>query len=111
MLVAFAARVDPAEKPLPPNRKHKQPKRRRKGKNSPNEMLSERNALKRSSNGRRNNSATNSCQSKKSLPRKRLNQKGRGRSSLEAGARVPRGHTGEEAGSGLRPNWRLSGFS
>ena len=35
MLVAFAPRVDPAEKPLLPNRKHKQPKRRRKGKNTP----------------------------------------------------------------------------
>ena len=34
-LVAFTPRVDPAEKPLPPNRKHKQPKRRRKGKAAP----------------------------------------------------------------------------
>jgi transposase len=35
MLVAFAPRVEPAEKPLPPNRKHKQAKRRRKGKAAP----------------------------------------------------------------------------
>src|ERR1035437_606816 len=32
-------------------------------------------------------------------------------SSSEAGARVPRGHTGEEVGSDLRLNLRFFGFS
>ena len=34
MPVAFSPCLDPAEKPLPPNRKRNQPKGRRKGKNT-----------------------------------------------------------------------------
>src|SRR5437763_13607236 len=64
-----------------------------------NAMPQEKSGSKPNLNGRLSNAATNSCQLKKSLPRKDLNQKCRGESSSKAPRPRERGQTREELGS------------